>query len=297
MITEMLRFLNEHGLSDGSAIAVPLCGGLVAPTVDMRTTVESLVIPRLREALAARLGEVPATLPARQDPGASIDIEWFADKLVVSDDEAIGARIDRARRSGLSLERIYLDWLMPTAIHLTEQLADDLRGLAETTLAFNNLQRLLRLHAAEFCAENGQPECGLRALLIAPTEAGVDPGLPVFGLLLMSEFFRREGWDARSERDIKGGTFRDTVVNEWFDLVEVLATSDRDLDAIASGIRLIRRGSPNPQVGVIACGRVFHDHPELVRMVGADRSAADPLSSLTEAKQLIAHGATRRLLS
>ena len=113
----------------------------------------------------------------------------------------------------------------------------------------------------------------------------------------MSEFFRREGWDARAERDMKSDAFRDTIVSEWFDLVEVLATSDRDLDSIASGIRLIRRGSPNPQVGVIACGHVFLEHPELVRMVGADRSASDPLSSLSQAKHLVGQGAKRRLLS
>lgn len=292
----MLRFLSEHGLSDGSAIAVPLCGRL-APTVDMRATVEAQVIPQLRKALAARLAEAPASPLALLTPGAAPDVEWLADKLVLDNDDVIGARIAAARRNGLSLERVYLDWLMPTAIHLAEQLAADLRGLAETTLAFFNLQRLLRTYAAEFCAEKGQPDSGLRALLIAPTQVGADPGLPVFGLLLMSEFFRREGWDARAERDIKGGMFRDTVINEWFDLVEVLATSDRDLDAIASGIRLIRRGSPNPEVGVIACGRVFQDHPELVRIVGADRSAVDPLSSLSEAKHLVAHGAKRRLLS
>ena len=295
MITQMLRFLNEHGLSDGSAVAVPLCGPLV-PQVDMRATIEAEVIPRLREALAARLAAVHSPLALHRVDCAP-DVEWLADKLAAGDYEAVGARIEAARSGGLSLERIYLDWLMPTAIHLTEQLADDLRGLAETTLAFHNLQRSLRLYAAECCAEKGQPESGLRALLVAPTEAGVDPGLPVFGLLLMSEFFRREGWDARAERDIKGGSFRDTVLNEWFDLVEVLATGERDLDAIASGIRLIRRGSPNPAVGVIACGRVFQDHPELVRMVGADRSAADPLSSLSEAKHLVAQGAKRRLLS
>ena len=296
MITAMLRFLNEHGLSDGSAVAVPLCGRL-SPTVDMRATVEAQVIPRLREALAARLADAAPAVPMLRETVAAPDVAWLADKLVAGDDDVVKAHVETARRGGVSLERIYLDWLMPVAIHLTEQLAADLRGLAETTLAFCNLQRVLRHYAAEFCAEKGQPESGLRALLVAPTEAGADPGLPVFGLLLMSEFFRREGWDACAERDIKGGSFRDTVLNEWFDLVEVLATSDRDLDAIASGIRLIRRGSPNPAVGVIACGRVFAEHPELVRMVGADRSASDPLSSLSEAKHLVALGPNRRLLS
>lgn len=296
MITQMLRFLNEHGLSDGSAVAVPLCGSFL-PALDMRATVEADVIPRLREALAARLGDLPRGAIERSRPAMAPDVEWLAEKLAAGDDQSVGALIETARRGGLSIERVYLDWLMPIAIHLAEQLAADLRGLAETTLAFFHLQGLLRRYAREFCAEKGQPESGLRALLVAPAEAGADPGLPVFGLLLMSEFFRREGWDARAERDIKGGTFRDTVVNEWFDLVEVLATSDRDLDAIASGIRLIRRGSPNPQVGVIACGSVFRDRPELVRMVGADRSAADPLSSLSVAKDLVANGAKRRLLS
>lgn len=296
MITAMLRFLNEHGLSDGSAVAVPLCGRLV-PSLDMRATIEAQVIPRLREALAARLaGAVPVIAPVPRVE-APVDVSWLAERLSAADETAVTDRVDAARRAGLSLERIYLEWFMPVAIHLAEQLATDLRGLAETTLAFCNLQRLLRRYASEFCAENGRPDSGLRALLVAPTQPGVDQGLSVFGVLLMADFFRREGWDVRAERDIKGDTFKDAVLGEWFDLVEVLATSDRDLDSIAAGIRLIRRGSPNPQVGVIACGRVFADHPELVRMVGADRCAADPLSSLSEAKTLVSNGAKRRLLS
>ena len=66
----------------------------------------------------------------------------------------------------------------------------------------------------------------------------------------------------------------------WFDLVEVLATSDTQLDEIAAGIKSIRRDSPNPGVSVIVCGQVFADHPEFVGMVGADTMATDPLSSL-----------------
>ena len=83
MITAMLRFLNEHGLSDGSAVAVPLCGRL-SPSVDMRATVEAQVIPRLREALAARLAEAPPAAAGCADRSdATPDVTWLADKLVV----------------------------------------------------------------------------------------------------------------------------------------------------------------------------------------------------------------------
>ena len=303
MATEMLRFLDEHGLSDGSAVAVPLFGPPVA-SLDLRAMVEARVIPRLREALSQRLAPAsPGLLPSSSllplprslaRPAPAPDVDWLADRLA-SDEEAVVARIDEARATGTTLEGIYRDWLLPTAVHLAEQLAADLRGMAEVTLAFCGLRRLLHRYADAFCAENGQPQSGLRALLVTPAATGQDSLLPVFGLLLMSNVFRREGWDARAEHGMQGPAFRDAVSNEWFDLVEVLANSDRDLDAIASGIRLIRRGSPNPAVGVIVCGSVFHDHPELVRMVGADRCAVDPLSSLTQAEQLIFTGDRRRL--
>ena len=265
----------------------------VADSLDLRRAVRVAVIPRLRAALASKLDEpvhplISGVVAPREDRTRIThdEVAGLASELLADDRGAAHKRIDALRRFGVSLETILIHLLAPAACHLRALWQDDLCGLAEMALAFCALQGLLRHHATEFRAEGGQPDTGLRALIASPLHRGIDVDLPVFGLLLTSEFFRRAGWDACSERDLTSGLFRDTV-RGWFDLVEVLATSDTQLDEIAAGIKSIRRDSPNPGVSVIVCGQVFADHPEFVGMVGADTMATDPLSSLAQANTLV----------
>lgn len=272
-----------------------------AVAVDLRRTVRDAVIPRLKSALAAALDEPPHPLIAgavttagkppsyargSREPIAHDEVAAFAARVLADDRNGAHRRIDVLRGRGCSLQTILIELLAPTACHLRALWSDDVCGLGEMALAFSTLQALLRHHATEFRAEGDRPDTGLRALLASPVHRGVDVDLPVFGLMLTSEFFRRAGWNAWIERDLTSGLFTETV-RGWFDLVEVLATSDAQLDEIAAGIKAIRRVSANPAVGVIVCGQVFADHPEFVAMVGADVMATDPVSSLAQAESLV----------
>ena len=270
--------------------------------INLIPTIQSQVIPRLHAALqnslhVSRHSLMQGSGLATGNQIADNEIATIADRLLASDQKAVHDRVDALRTEGRSLESIYLNIFAPAACRLRDLWSDDFCGIADVTLALCTLQGILRHYATDFYAEVATLETGMRALLVSPSEKRSHIALPTFGLLLMSEFFRREGWDAWIERDLTSGSFRGAVVGEWFDLVEVLATSDEQLDEITSGIRAIRRGSPNPAIGVIVCGQVFIDHPEFVRLVGADLMAADPLSSLCQARNYITRQAQRKRLS
>ena len=297
-MADMLNTGHEHALSDRRAARAPVARYARSATshINLMPAVRSQIIPRLHAALQESLQKPRHPLVAGGNH-LSNEISAFADRSLASDDQGIRDRVDALRVEGRSLESIYLDVLAPTACHLRDLWSDDLCGLADVTLALCTLQAVLRHYASDFYAEASSKDTGLRALLVSPSQKQADVGLPTFGLLLMSEFFRREGWDAWAERDLSSESFRGAVLGEWFDLVEVLATSDKQLDEISSGIRALRRGSPNPSIGVIVCGQVFIDHPEFVRLVGADLMAADPLSSLSQAKDYITRTTQRKRLS
>ena len=266
---------------------------------DLGTVVEQSVIPRLHQALRDRLAGAQHPLVLDRLDGGELDrhVDSLADRLLRDDVDGVCTRIDAIRACGRRLDSIYLDLLLPTAVRLNRLGAEDLCGPAEATIAFCNLQIILRRYASDFVTEGDQSCNGYRALLASPPVGSDGAGLHVFGLVFISEFFRRAGWDAWTERSLSSNAFRETVSNQWFDLVEVLATSDDDLEEIATGIAFIRRGSPNRHVGVIACGQVFSQNPELVRLVGADGSACDPLASLDQAQHLAARQVQRRHLS
>ena len=297
-MAEMLNSVHQRELCDPGVARPSLVRRPRAITqdlhIDLVPAVRAQVIPRLHAALK----QSPSLPRARVAAGRlSGEIAGMADRLLAGDNPAIFDHVDQMRFAGCALETIYLEVLAPAACQLRDRWSDDLCGLADVTLALCALQGVLRHYANAFQAEGASRGTGLRALLVTPRPKGLDVGLPTFGLVLMSEFFRREGWDTWIERDLGSPGCRETMLDEWFDLVEILATGDDQLDAISSGIRAIRRGSPNPSLGVIVCGQIFLDRPDYVRLVGADLVAGDPLTSLSQAKTYVTRSTPRKRLS
>jgi hypothetical protein len=249
------------------------------------------VVPRLVVAHA-----IPEELHSdlREAFGAttSEDVAVLADQMLTGDTSGASARIELLRGQGLTLETIYLKLLAPAAIHLRRLWSSDLCGFAEATLALWRLQQLVRQYSVEFRAEAEQLETGRRVLLAPTPREKHDLSYAMFALVLMSEFFRRDGWESWIEPDPTSQEFARVVHDEWFDVVEFLVSGDKQLDALASRIRMIRRESPNRSIGIIVYGQVFIEHPELVLLVGADLAALDARQGALQAQHLV--GLTER---
>ena len=276
--------------------------GLEGRALDLRAMVRRAVVTRLHAALRARPCEKvePAEILVRDRSRpvgrtARDEVVALADHMLADDLEGACGRMAVLRAGGQTLESIFLHVLAPTACHLRDLWSKDLCGLADVTLALCNLRTLLRRHAAAFGADG--PETGRRALIVSAAPAGdIDVGLPLFDLTLTAQFFRRGGWQPRIECGLAHPAVRDAVRGEWFDLAAILIPdgepmgSER-LDAIATGIRAIRRNAPNATLGVVVHGAAFVRSPELLARVGADHAARDPIAGLALAGQL-ARGAS-----
>jgi MerR family transcriptional regulator, light-induced transcriptional regulator len=260
--------------------------------VNLTRTIEAEIIPRL---LMAHRAE-PAMAPVLAiDRGGSDEgqIAALAEQILAQDVEGVRARIEAMRAEGRPLEAIYIQVLAPTASYLRHLWSSDLCGFAEVTLALWRLQQVLREYSVAFQGEGERPETGHRALLVPAPREKHDLSFVMFGLVMMSEFLRRDGWEAWIEPDASKREFAEVVRSQWFDVVEFLVSSDNQLDALASGIRMIRRDSPNRSVGVMVCGQIFIEHPELVLLVGADLTAADATQGALKAENLVRLMASR----
>lgn len=267
-------------------------GKRTSMALKLQEIVERQVVPRLHEAhrKSHRRNDLhpdASQLILPRDSALGDEVTALGDRLLLNDPAGACDRIEALRIEGRSLECIYLDLLTPTAGYIRRLWSDDLCGFAEATLALMNLQGVLRQFAPAFRAERQVLENGHRTLLASPARVGVDVTATMFGLMMVSEFFRRGGWEAWIEPDLSTTAFGDAVRHQWFDVVELLVANDGQLDGIASSIRTIRRGSANRSVGVIVCGQIFVDHPEFVRMVGADLTSVDPRASLTQANSFV----------
>jgi hypothetical protein len=213
-------------------------------------------------------------------------VREFAELVLGRNPDNAGAHVQLLREQGVDLEAIYLQLIAPTARHLKELWQDDKEDFAVITLGFWRLQQLLREFSAAF-RDDTQKSAGMRALLTpAPGEAH-DVGHLMFGLVLLGEFFRRDGWDTWIEPDSSKEDVANILRGEWFDVVEFLVGSEKRLDALAAKITIIRNESLNPRLGVVVCGPMFVEHPELVLLVGGDMPAADPRDGVAQARTLI----------
>jgi hypothetical protein len=250
---------------------------------DLTKAIETDIVPRL--VMAHR--QTAAVTPAQPDRGGSKEVGQFAQVILRQDTVAACAHVQALREQGQALQAIYLDLLAPTAARLRNLWSADLCDFADVTLGLWRLQQVVREFSTEFRHESEHVETGLGALLVPAPGEKKELGYMMFGLVMMAEFLRRDGIDAWIEPDSSSSEFGSIVRSQWFDVVELLVSGDKKMDALAERIRMIRRESPNRGVGVMVCGPAFVEHPELVLLVGADVMANDPRQGAVQAKKAV----------
>jgi methanogenic corrinoid protein MtbC1 len=232
-------------------------------------TIEQEIIPRLM--LAHRTVAEPLKRPAA--PSQSIteaDIKQFA-KLVLSHDEDVAfTSIESLRSRGISVDRIFVELLAPTARYLGDLWDDDLCNFTDVTVGLGRLQRVLRELSPALGISVEHPSQGRRALLLpSPGEQHT------FGLVMVSEFFRQAGWDVTGGAWTDGVDAASLVANEWFDVIGFSLGAAGHLPALAASIEAVRHATCNHDIAVLVGGPLFGLHPEYVGEVGADGMTID----------------------
>lgn len=241
-------------------------------------TLESDVIPRLVGAHAV----APQRLSARE-------VENFVVMLRHGTDGEVSASVDALHRRGLSVESIFLNLFAPAARHLGELWVADRCDFSTVTICLGRLQRLLRQWSTAFGTEVDHPPNGRRILLAQHPDEQHS-----FGLSMVAEFFRREGWEVLGG---VGGAVHDPsaqVSRDWFDAVGFSIGSETKLDWLRERITQVRAGTRNRSVVVLVGGPLFALHPEWAQAVGADGSGHEGNTSPKLAEDLLAARLARR---
>ncbi|HEV7268724.1 MAG TPA: cobalamin B12-binding domain-containing protein [Falsiroseomonas sp.] len=241
---------------------------------------EAEVIPRL---LLARHAITEPTHGAAAPAPSLADITTLAAIAMQGDFAGAAAFLAELRARNLPLERIYLEVLAPVARHLGDLWAADRCDFTSVTIGLCCLQQLVLENSPAFGPRPGRRGADRRVLL-APT-----PGEQhSFGLVVVGEFFRRQGWDVHSATGAPAREILAMLRKQWFSMVGFSLACDSRIEPLAALIREIRRNSRNPQIGVLVGGKAFLDRPELTALVGADATASDGQQAVLKAETLLA---------
>lgn len=249
-------------------------------------TIEQEIIPRLM--LAHRTATEPLLRPAGAGYEITVDdVRQFA-KLVLSQEEDVAfTTIVSLRARDVSVEKIYLELLAPTARYLGELWEQDLCNFTDVTVGLGRLQRVLRELSPALGRGVAHPAQGRRVLLLpSPGEQHT------FGLVMVAEFFRRAGWDVTGGAWAAGADAAALVGAEWFDVIGFSLGAEVHLPKLAASIAAVRQASCNRGLAVLVGGPLFGVHPEFVRLVGADGMTIDGREAPLLAESLIG-GAAR----
>lgn len=252
----------------------------------LATTLEADVIPRLVRAHPAPASPGPAV--AAVLPTTS-QVKTFTDLILNAHDADLSRAVQAWRQRGLSVVSLCLHLLAPTARELGERWTDDRCDFAAVTIGLGRLQRLLRECGPGLGTDVEHPVNGRRILLAQPPDEQHS-----FGLSMVAEFFRRDGWEVLGGI---GGAVHDPsaqVATEWFDAVGFSIGSESRLDWLRERVVRVRAASRNRSMVVIVGGPLFTLNPSWVQLVGADASGPDGSKAPQLAESLLAARVAQR---
>jgi methanogenic corrinoid protein MtbC1 len=252
-------------------------GRLLRPDTLARS-IEADIVPRL---LLSRRGTERPKAPIKAIITGD-EVARFTDLILTDDAAGTTAFVDGLRARGTRADALFLDLLGPSALLLGDFWTDDVCSFADVTMGVFRLKRVLRDLVPVFHTEVA-PRPEVRRALLVPAP-GEQHGL---GLQIVAEFLRRAGWGVWCGVPESRQAMLDMVRQEWFALVGLSTACTDRLESLTSVVRLIRRASRNPQVGVMVGGPVFIDHPELATAIGADATAVDGKHAAQQAENVL----------
>lgn len=245
----------------------------------MRSVLDTQIIPRL--VMAHREGAnraMPSLLPRPQRE----DITSFA-RLCAAADRAGATRIiDGLREKGLEQESVLVDLIAPAARELGQQWEDDRASFTDVTLGLVLMHEMI--HSMGYEYHDGPQEAGIvRRVMLASA-----PGSQhVLGLSIVSEFFRKAGWQVVLEVSPSSAELCRAVKNEWFDLVGLSVALDGQLPALTDLVARMKAASRNPATPVLLGGPVFSLREHRAESYGAQAICLDARASVKVALSLL----------
>ena len=231
--------------------------------------IETQIIPRLVQ--AHRVDLMPTALPELGVPVISTPrVDAFVALCQSSDTRQTTLFVDQLLQEGVTTDRIFLELIAPAARQLGRLWEQDLCDFTAVTCGLVRLHEIT--HRLGFEYQNG-PQIGSDVQRIMLASA---PGSQHFlGMTIVSDFFRKAGWDVVIEISLSEQELVHAVNNEWFDVIGISCATEMQLQRLPALIRALKAASGNPEPGVLLGGPIFTVQQHDPRSLGADGICVD----------------------
>lgn len=244
-------------------------------SIPLRQTLVSHVIPQLLDTAARHYAK--ATLQQSH-------CVMLGQACVSNDHVAAEAYARSLLEQDFDIESLFLDAIPETARLFHDWWDKEEIDFIQVTTGIFRLEELVYSLSSDFIL-GGQlqtPGRQLSALLLKP------PGSHhTLGLLLLSQYFKRHGWQVFSANQFSDEDMVSAVKSEWVDLVGFSLSEDHQISTVKKLITRLRKQSGNPEVQIMVGGPLLRMCADLADVVGADFSCLRADQAQSQAKQLV----------
>ena len=229
-------------------------------SMPLQKALVSHVIPQLLDT-AVRTYAKSALLPAHS--------VWLGQACISDDPKAAEAYARSLLAQEFDIESLFLDAIPETARLFHDWWNDEEIDFIQVTSGIFRLEELVYSLSSEFIlgGKLQAPGRQLSALLLKP------PGSHhSLGLLLLSQYFKRQGWQVFSASQFSEEDMCSAVRSEWVDLIGFSLSEDQQIPGIKKLIARLRKQSANPQAQVMVGGPLLRVCADLAQSVDADFS-------------------------
>lgn len=246
------------------------------------TAIETEILPRLMLAHGTSWGEESAA-ELEASFASPEQIDAFVDILIDGSASAAGRVIESLADSGVPIEDVFLQFMAPTARRLGEMWETDACDFTDVTIGLCRLHELLR-HNSVIGDEAFQRGGGSQPAVLLATACGDQH---VFGLLMVAEFFRRDGWRVWSEPGASAGELARLAKEESFDIIGLSLARSIEENDVRAEIKALRAASRNKDVKIIIGGACVARDQSIGARLGADGYSVDASAAPQLARSLV----------
>ena len=184
--------------------------------------------------------------------------------------------------AGVDIEDIYLEGITPAARLVGQWWCDDVLDFASGSLAYARLRQLLFELSPVFLRNASTQAKGLSCCIVGGFQTQ-----HTMGSFMLSEFFRRTGWQVNLQECESGEDLLKKLASDWYDLLAISLSCEQQLPQIRMLVKRIRQTSANPQLQILAGGPLLHACPDLVIDLGVAVVTQDARAAQDKALELV----------
>lgn len=216
-------------------------------------------------------------------------VEEFTHILCQDDAKAAREYIENVMDTGIETVDLFVNVLAPAARKLGRLWEHDLCTFTDVTLGLMRIQSIFRHYEAALDAHAPGVTSNTPSILLSSLYGDQH----TFGLMMISDLFRRDGWIVSTEQADEGSMLVNMIAASHVDVVGLSLAREVDVEMLKADISNIRQASQNTFVRILVGGSYVTDNPAIAGKVGADLALIDAETAPQAARGLLVKSANR----